>query len=284
MWSFTGHCSYSYDCERWRQGCGHCPYPETYPAVQWDNTAIERWLKKQVYARSRLTIITPSLWLATLARQSILSPFSIHTIPYGIDTQVYQPMDKAKSRRLLGLQQDEIVLMLASADLNDFRKGMDITVRLLSALPHEVKKKILLYAIGKKNPALEEMTGIRTIQSGYIEDDSIKVRCYTAADIFISTTRADNLPLVLQESLACGTPMLASAVGGTTEIVRQGITGFTAPLNDLEQMTSKLIELIQNNDLRQNMSARCRQIAVEEYDLNAIVGKHRELYESLTTK
>ena len=45
MWSFTGHCAYSYDCERWKTGCGSCPYPDIYPAIRRDTTEWEWKLK-----------------------------------------------------------------------------------------------------------------------------------------------------------------------------------------------------------------------------------------------
>ncbi len=281
MWGFTGHCTYSYDCERWLQGCGHCPYPETYPAVQWDNTAIEWWLKKQVYGRSKLTIVTPSQWLSNLAQKSILGQFPIRTIPYGIDTDVYRPMDKAKSRLHLGLPQEKTVLMFACADLNDSRKGMDFLVQVLKSLPEEIKKNTVLLAMGRGGSSLSEITGIPTIQAGYVESEEEKAGCYSAADIFISTTRADNLPLVLQESLACGTPMLATRVGGCTDVVREGVTGFTAASDDLNGMTHLLIELISNVAHRQEMAVRCRQVAINEYAMKTIAQKYATLYESL---
>jgi glycosyltransferase involved in cell wall biosynthesis len=281
MWAFTGHCAFSYDCARWRHGCGQCPYPETYPAVQWDNTAIEWLLKNGVYARSRLTIITPSRWLSALAGQSMLSRFPIHTIPYGIDVETYRPLDQAECRRQLGLPRDKIVLMFGCADLHDSRKGMDLLVRLLTNLPTETKAQLILFAMGRGASLPPEIGGIALVQAGYVASDEDKAKCYSAADLFISTTRADNLPLVLQESLACGTPMLASDVGGVGDLVRPGLTGFTAPPDDLATMAARLLDLIQNTDLRREMAARCRQVAVAEYAVASIAQRHQELYASL---
>lgn len=91
MWSFTGHCVYSLDCDRWRHGCGQCPYPHTYPAVQRDATQLELRLKEWIYGRSNLVIVTLSHWLTELAQASILNCFPIHHIPNGIDPTAYQP-------------------------------------------------------------------------------------------------------------------------------------------------------------------------------------------------
>jgi glycosyltransferase involved in cell wall biosynthesis len=86
MWSFTGHCAYSFDCDRWKIGCGKCPYPDTYPKIRRDSTDWEWKLKNWVYSKSNLTMVSPSRWLAQQAKQSMLNRFAIHYIPNGINT------------------------------------------------------------------------------------------------------------------------------------------------------------------------------------------------------
>ena len=91
MWAFTGHVAYSYDCERWRHGCGSCPYLGEYPALSRDTTAaLWRW-KNAVYKRSKLTIVAPSRWIERLASESpLLSRFPIVRIPNGIDLERFR--------------------------------------------------------------------------------------------------------------------------------------------------------------------------------------------------
>ncbi|HEY9847783.1 MAG TPA: glycosyltransferase, partial [Candidatus Caenarcaniphilales bacterium] len=101
VWGYTGHCSYSYDCDRWRIGCGKCPYPEVFPAIKRDSTRLEWKIKDWVYSHSHLAIVTPSRWITEQARQSMLKRFSIHHIPHGIDTDVYQPLDPEHCRAAL---------------------------------------------------------------------------------------------------------------------------------------------------------------------------------------
>ena len=114
MWSFTGHCTYSYDCDRWKSGCGKCPYPDVYPAIARDNTSIEWKLKNWAYQHSNLTIVTPSRWLNEQAKQSMLKDFPIHHIPYGINTEVYQPIDSQDCKSVLGIPKNKKVLMFAA--------------------------------------------------------------------------------------------------------------------------------------------------------------------------
>jgi hypothetical protein len=134
MWPFTGHCAYSYDCDRWKIGCGKCPYPDISPPIQRDNTHIEWKLKNWVYRRSNLVIVAQSNWLACEAKQSMLSrfPFSHSN---GIDTDVFKPHDRNQCRSLLGIS-GEKVLMFTSPNLNDPRKGGDLLVKLCRAYPN----------------------------------------------------------------------------------------------------------------------------------------------------
>ncbi|TMJ93878.1 MAG: hypothetical protein E6G67_11085 [Actinobacteria bacterium] len=88
QWAFTGHVAYSLDCERWRDGCGSCPYLAAYPRLRRDRTALLWRLKRSVYRRSRLTLIVPSRWMQELVQASPLlrhfpvqSPGTVSTYP-----------------------------------------------------------------------------------------------------------------------------------------------------------------------------------------------------------
>ncbi len=157
MWSFTGHCAYSYDCDRWKIGCGQCPYPDIYPSVGRDNTHLEWKLKSWIYSRSNLTIVTPSKWLAEQAKQSILNRFSIHHIPYGIDIQAYQPLEPKQCRSVLGIPPNKKVLMFGADNLKDDRKGGDLLLKALQSLPDVLKEEIILLTIGSSGEPISEV-------------------------------------------------------------------------------------------------------------------------------
>ena len=107
QWAMTGHTSYSFDCERWRHGCGECPYLSVYPPLDRDTTAALWRLKRAVYRRSRLTLVVPSRWLEHLTRESpLLRELPVHRIPHGIDTTVFAPGSQAEARRKLKLPLD----------------------------------------------------------------------------------------------------------------------------------------------------------------------------------
>lgn len=62
-WLLSGHCAHSFNCERWKTGCGQCPDLSIYPAIRRDATAYNWQRKREVYTKSRLYITTSSQWL-----------------------------------------------------------------------------------------------------------------------------------------------------------------------------------------------------------------------------
>ncbi|AFY77060.1 glycosyltransferase [Pleurocapsa sp. PCC 7327] len=281
MWSFTGHCSYSYDCDRWKIGCGRCPYPHIYPAIKKDNTRLVWKLKDWVYRRSDLTVVTPSRWLAGLAKLSMLNRFPIHHIPNGIDVDAYQPRDPAICKELLGIQADKKVLMFGADSIKDPRKGSNILLQALSSLPASVKAETILLTIGNSSEAISEVVGIETLNLGYVSHARFKAIAYSAADLFIFPTRADNLPLMLQESMSCGTPMVSFKIGGVPDLVRPGITGYLAEPGNASDLNNGIVQLLEDNSLRERMSRECRAIALAEYSLDLQIRRYIDLYEQI---
>jgi glycosyltransferase involved in cell wall biosynthesis len=284
MWAFTGHCAYSYDCDRWKTGCGRCPDLDSPPTVQRDNTRLEWRFKDWAYQHSQMAVVAPSRWLAGLAQQSMLGSLPIHLIPYGIDTTVFKPHDRAFCRDLLGIPQSKKVLMYSAANISDRRKGVDLLCQALQKLPDSLKTEIVLLVMGSQHRSVEqELSEFQVISLGYIEYEPIKAIAYSAADLFVFPTRADNLPLVLQESLACGTPIVSFKVGGVPDLVRPGITGYLAKSEDPQDFSQGLMTLLEDHALRQKLGENCRAIALSEYPIELQSRRYIEVYQQLLT-
>ncbi|MBE9513434.1 MAG: glycosyltransferase [Chloroflexi bacterium] len=281
MWALTGHCAISYDCDRWKIGCGQCPYPDVIPSIRRDNTRLDWRLKNWVYARSNLTIVAPSSQLTEQARQSMLNRFPIYHIPHGIDTETYQPIDPEQCRWLLGVPSGKKVLMFAALNMNHFWKGGDLLLKALQSLPKSLKAETVLLLLGNGGEAIAEAAGIQTLHLGYISNDRLKTIAYSAADLFVSPTRAEAFGLVLLESMACGTPVVSFRVGGVPDLARPGITGYLAEPEDADDLRNEIIQLLEDESLRNYMSQQCRAIVLKEYTLELQIERYIELYRQI---
>jgi glycosyltransferase involved in cell wall biosynthesis len=171
--------------------------------------------------------------------------------------------------------------MFAAPKLDAFNKGGDLFVKAFQALPNSLKKEIAVILLGSRAERLTEALGTSTYDLGYVTSEYFKVIAYGAADIFVSPTRAESLPLVMQESMACGTPMVSFNVGGVPDIVRHGITGYLAEAENATDLSQGIVQLLDNPQLRKQMADNCREIALQEYTVGLQVDRYIDLYTSL---
>jgi glycosyltransferase involved in cell wall biosynthesis len=275
MWSFTGHCGYSNDCDRYMTGCGSCPDLNVYPPVRHDLTALQWKWKKRVYGQLHMHISVYSRWIEQCVRDSMLKTYPIRLIPLGLDLNIYRPTDRAMCRSALGIESDRLVLMVAATALDDPRKGIDLLVESLRRLPEGQRSRALLLAMGSGGEKLAGMVGIPTINLGYVEGDNLKSLAYNAADVFVFPTRADVFGLVMLESVACGTPVASFRVGGVPDLVRPGITGELASPENSEELAAAIASLLENKG---ELRSRCREVVETEYSDRLMAERHIELY------
>lgn len=284
MWGFTGHCSYSFDCQRWQSGCGHCPYPDTYPAIQFDTSALLWRIKKAVFQQTKLTLVTPSLWLANLASQSpVLSHLPVKCIPNSVDTDIFYPMDKQAARAHLKLPYQAFLILFMAEALDEYRKGSDLLLATLKKLSHSslASQTLQMVTLGQGGETWRDQVPFPLHNLGRLDDESQIAAVYAAADVFLLPTRQDNLPNGLLESLACGTPCIAFNVGGVPEAISHLETGYLAEPESTEDLGAGIQRYLSDKNLCQENSVNCRKTAVQNYALEVQACRYIDLYTSL---
>src|SRR6266851_9795805 len=276
MASFTGGCCHAMGCERFTQQCGACP--QLGSSDESDLTR-EVWRRKQKYYAaldpSKFHIVTPSRWLGEeVKRSSLLSRFDRSVIPYGLDTEVFQPRDRGVAREVLGIPQDARVALFVSYEIHTQRKGFALLMEALAGI--EAAGRMFLLSLGS-GPAPETQP-LPSAHVPSLGDDRLLSWVYSAADVFVLPSLADNLPNTMLEAMACGTPVAAFAAGGISEAVRPGVTGLLARVGDAGELRAAMLELLGNDAKRADMSANCRRVALAEYGLSVQTGRYVELY------
>jgi glycosyltransferase involved in cell wall biosynthesis len=279
MAPLAGGCHWTYACDRFTDQCGACP--QLGSKSESDITR-KIWLRKQEsLARldsRQLHIVAPSRWLAGEAtRSSLLSRFECSVIPNGLDTGVFAPRDRTSGRKSLGIAQDAKVLLFAADGLNVRRKGLHLLLDALRSLRLEAKPVLL--SIGRGSPPIVD--GFACHHVPPVDDDERLSSVYSAADIYVAPSEHDNLPNTVLESIACGVPVVAFAVGGIPDAVRPGVTGLLAKPGDLASLRAEIINLLANNQMRREMSSNCRKIAVQEYSLELQARRYMALYQAM---
>ncbi|PIQ86839.1 MAG: glycosyl transferase [Candidatus Omnitrophica bacterium CG11_big_fil_rev_8_21_14_0_20_45_26] len=286
MWSFTGHCGYSYECERWKTGCGACPHLSAFPPLYFDTSALHWRLKKEVYAKSKMIIVTPSRWMHEKVKQSpLLSHFESCTIPNGIDIETFQAIDKLEARRKLGINAaDQKIILFSAHFIHEKRKGFSYLIKALESFEQNELSHLTLMVVGNGAKRQKKDLPCHTITMEHIDDPRQMALIYSAADIFALPTLADNLPNAVLESMACGTPVVAFDSGGIAEVVKHGETGYVVPVMDVTALAKGILTLASQNSARYQMATKCRNQIKSEFSQTTQLNRFMDLYRSILNK
>jgi glycosyltransferase involved in cell wall biosynthesis len=106
-------------------------------------------------------------------------------------------------------------------------------------------------------------------------------RAIAAADVFVLPSAWEAFPIAALEALACGVPQVATDVGGVPEAVAHGETGFLCPPNDPASLAEAMLTLLRDSRLRAHMAERSRRRHREQFDVENMVARTAELYETV---
>ena len=230
MWPITAHCAHAFDGKINEKGFFACPALGILPAIAWHN---EKYLEKRkvgIYKNSNFHIVTPSKWLANKVAQSILGNKPLSVIHNGIDTNIFKPLrsDLNLLRSDLGLPTNKrIILVVAKGGASNPWKGGNYAQEAIQAFRGDSRAFFVDLGgdTGQDSPTLKTV--------GYVADQGTLAKYYSAADILLYPSIADNCPLVVLEAQACGLPVVSFATGGIPELVDHQKTGYIARYKDI---------------------------------------------------
>lgn len=247
-WLLTGHCAHALRGEHWRSGCHSCPDLDVYPAIRRDATHLNWQRKHSIYAKSQLWVATAGRWLAERVPESILAEAAreVRVIPQGADLAVFNPGDRDAARRELGVEPDAFVALFAA----NFTRGnpfKDVATieRAVENLAQQIDRRALLLCVGEELP--DRVVGNATLRFVRpVAPPERLVPYYRAADVYLHAAKAETFPNTVVEALACGTPVIGTAVGGVPEQIEEGTTGHLVPPGDWESMAAVALALAQD--------------------------------------
>jgi glycosyltransferase involved in cell wall biosynthesis len=234
-----------------------------------DSLAIEK--SRILNGFRRLHVIGPSRWIADESkRSSTLGRFTHSVIPYPIDVSGWRRTDRVHAREVFGLDTSGKLVLTVSERAGDMRKGGDILQKAF-ARP-DIAARFAWAAVGAPSDGFREARAL-----GFLSDHRLIALAYSAADFFVLPSREDNLPNVVMESLAIGTPVVALPVGGVPGMIDDGVNGVLARAAD----SDSLADALAHADGIAFDSGSIRAAASATYDPASIAASYRSVYESL---
>lgn len=271
--AFTGRC-YHFTvsgCEKWKTQCGPCPCIHEFPSAAVDLTTLcHRKKRKWFTGVPDLTIVTPSVWLAGLVRQSYFQSYPVHVISSGIDLTVFRPTE-GDFRQRFGIGKKKMLLFVAN--IWNEKKGLDTVIRFseFSSSEYAIVVVGTDEAVEKRLP--KDFIPIRRTNS--VQE---LAEIYTAADLFVNPTLEDTYPTVNMEALACGTPVLTWEAGGSPEMLDESC-GRIVPYLDEEALMRMAISMLHNNPCRREDCVK----KAREFDCMKRFAQYAALYRQILT-
>lgn len=277
--AFVGNCGYYYDCEKWKSGCGNCPYLKMYPAsLFFDFTEFMWKRKKELFTGGeRRIIVTPSDWLTKEAEKSFMGKYPCVTIRNGIDVyHTFYPRDRKECRKRYGFSETEKLVLGIAVGYGDPRKGAEYIFQMAKALKQEARI-ILIGWEEENNWMLEGASNVVTLPR--TSNVGMLAEYYSMADVFVLPSLAENYATVALESMACGTPVVGFETGGIPEQLA-GNRGIVVPAGDGDAFTGAVRKALlgKENLLRGEALA---EIMRKENSVERMTARYREIYQRL---
>jgi glycosyltransferase involved in cell wall biosynthesis len=237
MWSFTGGCHYSFECDNYTENCKGCQmFPEPEPKLP-----VKEFNKKnKLYHKyENLYFVSPSNWLSELAKKSGLTRDKpIFHIPNIVDVHPFKSFDKKMARQVLNLDLNDIIIAFGAASPKSPYKGWKYLKLALDLLAKDSSfNKVSVAIFGSDyDDEIAKAVPFKTKFMGRVYDEYSTALIYNAANIFVAPSMAETFGLVILEAIRCGTPVVAFETGGIPEIISHKKNGYLAAYKDAEDL------------------------------------------------
>lgn len=167
--------------------------------------------------------------------------------------------------------------MFAAELMTIRRKGLGTLVEAMNEMA--AQKNLVLLSVGRRMPELP--AAIPHFHFGHVNSDVFLSILYSAADVFVIPSVQEAFGQTALEAMACGTPVVDSAVGGIPEIVQDDVTGYLVPALSAGALSEAILRLLKDPEKRAGMSEQCRRLVLENHTLEVQARRYETLYHEI---
>jgi glycosyltransferase involved in cell wall biosynthesis len=169
------------------------------------------------------------------------------------------------------------------------RKGLDLLLHALHALRFSLPEAHVRVIGPCSDPAYmhqleqlrEELALVESVEFVGPRNGSALRAEYASAQVLALPSREENVPVAIAEAMAVGRPVVATDVGGVSDLVQDGLTGRLIPAHDVQALARALLEVLTHERDRREMGAKARSAAQARFSLDAVVERHLSVYETM---
>lgn len=282
MWPCTAICHYSWDCERFHNECGMCPFLRSSNE---EDLSQRVWKKKRFFSSSGIQFVAVSSWLAKQAQESsLMKGLDIKVIPNVIDTTVFFQKDQLEIRKLLGLPLDKKIILMGAARLDDPIKGFQYLKEALKILsPNRTDILLILFGSIKNSESFFQELSVPYISLGLLTDNNQISDLYSAANVTVVPSLYETFGQTLIEAMACGCPTVSFNNSGQTDIIDHQVNGFLAEYKNSTDLAAGISWVLDRKD-QKSLEDACIRNVHEHYTEQVVAKQYIKLYNELLQK
>jgi glycosyltransferase involved in cell wall biosynthesis len=277
-WLLTGHCAYTLGCERWATGCGECPDLQRYVPIVRDASDFNWQEKRRIFSSSRVYLSAPSNWLLDRALRVIENPALARVIWNGIEAETFCPGERATARANLGLPEDATVVLTSAH--TGFKDVETVFAAIGSIDPfrhHDPAPLLVVLGMDTGPPRLGAWQ-VRYL--GFVADRPTVADHYRAAEVFVHAALGEVFGKTIAEAMACGTPTVATEVGGIPEIFGED-AGILVPPKDPDALAQAIRDLLREAGRRTEIGKVATRLAHDRFTLERHADRWMDFYDAV---
>ncbi len=190
----------------------------------------------------------------------------IRVVPCGVDLSLFRPLDIGESRKKLGLNGEKVIIYVGRVEPI---KGLDLLLKSAAIMEGREALKVLIVGgnlsqeeeVQKLKDLADELGVANITEFVGIVDQKHLPMYYSAADVCVLPSHYESFGLAALESLACGTPVVATRVGGLPAVVQHGRNGYLMPWRCPEPFANSMEVILYSEGLQRSMSVEARKRA-----------------------
>lgn len=282
MWTMTGICHHSYECDNYEAECGNCQFLGKSAGP--NDLSHKIWRRKMdIYSRTDAKYVAVSSWLANrAAKSSLLRDADIRVIPnaFPVDDFFTSPRYTVPT---FDAFRDKKVILFGAARLDDPIKGIDMAIEALNYIfdnyPEVASNCVAIFFGAIRDASILDRLRMNHFHTGRINDHQLLRHLYSMADIVLSTSLYETLPGTLIEGQASGALPVSFGRGGQTDIIDHLATGYIADYRNTGSVVNGILWALEAGIDRETLHESVR----EKFAAEKIAGQYIDMFTEFYT-
>lgn len=267
MGPLTGGCHYAWDCVGYQNSCENCP------AVRFNKSMPSRRLiyKYELIKNMDIDIVCGTHWLENqVSKSRIFKDKVIHKLLLGIDSNIFKPVshdEMAKIKERFGIRSDKKIVFFGATSADEKRKGFYYLKDALNKIEQEkdITDTILLMTAGNlDDKSIFDDITIEHIHIGYLNGEEELSLAYKISHLFVNASIEDSGPMMINQAIISGTPVVSFNMGVAPDLVINGETGYVAELKNSKDLAFGIKKIVSvKDDEYSKIKMKCRELGMK---------------------